>query len=185
MDNGGTLIMMNLKNFKRGEPRTEQQKALAQGGAWFLFDEDGNEWYESQKLFSPDTIKIAYREKGIVAAIANNFTDVSSLFPDGLSVTEIENTEQNRLADNTGGWVFDGKGIVERIYTEQELTAFAEAEKAKRLVAASKVVAPLQDAADLEMATDEEKARLLSWKKYRVMLNRVDTAKPDWPQAPE
>ncbi len=81
--------------------------------------------------------------------------------------------------------MFDGKGIVERIYTEQELTAFAEAEKAKRLVAASKVVAPLQDAADLEMATDEEKARLLSWKKYRVMLNRVDTAKPDWPQAPE
>ncbi|MDJ0034776.1 tail fiber assembly protein [Pantoea allii] len=177
--------MMNLKNFKRGEAKTEQQKALAQGGAWFLFDEDGNEWYESQKLFSPDTIKIAYREKGIIAAIANNFTDVSSLFPDGLSVTEVENTEQNRLADNTGSWVFNGQEIVKRVYTQEELTAFAETEKAKRLVAASRVVAPLQDASDLEIATEEEKARLLSWKKYRVMLNRVDTIKPDWPQAPE
>ncbi|WP_162285874.1 tail fiber assembly protein [Pantoea stewartii] len=177
--------MINLKNFRRGEPKTEQQKALAEGGAWFLFDEDGNEWYECQKLFSPDTIKIAYREKGIIAAIANNFTDVSSLFPDGLSVTEVENTEQNRLVDNNGGWVFNGQEIVQRIYTKEELTAFAEAEKAKRLLAASKIVAPLQDASDLDIATEEEKARLLSWKKYRVMLNRVDTAKPDWPQTPE
>ncbi|ECA9704885.1 tail fiber assembly protein, partial [Salmonella enterica subsp. enterica serovar Bredeney] len=34
-------------------------------------------------------------------------------------------------------------------------------------------------------ATDEEKARLLAWKKYRVLVNRVDTSKPEWPEQPK
>ncbi|EJQ9407812.1 tail fiber assembly protein, partial [Salmonella enterica] len=29
-----------------------------------------------------------------------------------------------------------------------------------------------------------EKARLNAWKKYRVLVNRVDTSKPEWPEAP-
>ncbi|WP_340608936.1 tail fiber assembly protein, partial [Xenorhabdus bharatensis] len=47
---------------------------------------------------------------------------------------------------------------------------------------------PLQDAVDLDMATKEEKAALLKWKKYRVLLNRVDcSTAPDivWPEQPE
>ncbi|EJK3286504.1 tail fiber assembly protein, partial [Salmonella enterica subsp. enterica serovar Carrau] len=27
-------------------------------------------------------------------------------------------------------------------------------------------------------------ARLNAWKKYRVLVNRVDTSKPEWPEAP-
>ncbi len=41
-----------------------------------------------------------------------------------------------------------------------------------------------QDAADLEIATEEETSLLEAWKKYRVLLNRVDTSTaPDieWP----
>ncbi len=33
-----------------------------------------------------------------------------------------------------------------------------------------------QDAADLEIATEEETSLLEAWKKYRVLLNRVDTS---------
>ncbi|RLX81228.1 phage tail protein, partial [Escherichia coli] len=32
------------------------------------------------------------------------------------------------------------------------------------------------DAADLEIATEEEISLLEAWKKYRVLLNRVDTS---------
>ncbi|EOF5167250.1 tail fiber assembly protein, partial [Salmonella enterica] len=46
-------------------------------------------------------------------------------------------------------------------------------------------IAPLQDAVDLDEATDEEKARLLAWRKYRVLVNRVDTSNPVWPDKPE
>lgn len=49
-------------------------------------------------------------------------------------------------------------------------------------------IAPLGDAIDLDMATDAEKTGLLAWKKYRVLLSRVDiTQAPDieWPEPPD
>lgn len=53
---------------------------------------------------------------------------------------------------------------------------------------ASRVIAPLQDAVDISIATDEEITRLAKWKRYRVELSRIDTSKaPDitWPVRPE
>lgn len=49
---------------------------------------------------------------------------------------------------------------------------------------ASADISILQDAVTLNIATDEEKARLTSMQAYRVLLNRVDTSlAPDisWP----
>jgi len=62
--------------------------------------------------------------------------------------------------------------------------AAAEQKKVFLLAEANIAIAPLQDAFDLDMATDAEKALLLAWKKYRVLLMRVDTAKPVWPTPP-
>ncbi|ANP05803.1 phage tail protein [Escherichia coli] len=41
---------------------------------------------------------------------------------------------------------------------------------------ASEHIAPLQDAVDLEITTEEETSLLEAWNKYRVLLNRVDTS---------
>ncbi|EAZ5834863.1 short-chain dehydrogenase, partial [Salmonella enterica] len=60
----------------------------------------------------------------------------------------------------------------------------AEGTKNRRLQIASEKIAPLQDAVDLDGATDKEKASLLAWRKYRVQVNRVDTLKPVWPEKP-
>ena len=49
---------------------------------------------------------------------------------------------------------------------------------------ATVAIAPLQDAVELGIATAEETAALSEWKKYRVLLMRVDTAKPEWPTQP-
>ncbi len=52
---------------------------------------------------------------------------------------------------------------------------------------ASEHIAPLQDAVDLEIATEEEASLLTAWKKYRVLLNRIDTSTApdiDWPTIP-
>ncbi|RJL04350.1 hypothetical protein D5066_01255 [Enterobacter chuandaensis] len=52
---------------------------------------------------------------------------------------------------------------------------------------ASKAIAPLQDAVDLGIATDEEETLLLKWKSYRIQLNRTElNIAPDiqWPVAP-
>lgn len=61
----------------------------------------------------------------------------------------------------------------------------AEETKKQLLQLATDKIAPLQDAVDLDEATDEEKARILAWKKYRVQVNRVDTSKPVWPEQPK
>ncbi|EBD7983148.1 tail fiber assembly protein [Salmonella enterica] len=60
----------------------------------------------------------------------------------------------------------------------------AEGTKSRLLQMAAEKIAPLQDAVDLEIATDDEKARLDEWKKYRVRVNRVDTSNPAWPEKP-
>ncbi|EAA0893017.1 tail fiber assembly protein [Salmonella enterica subsp. enterica serovar Senftenberg] len=60
----------------------------------------------------------------------------------------------------------------------------AEGTKSRLLQMASGKIAPLQDAVDLGIATDEEKSQLAEWKKYRVLVNRVDTSNPDWPDVP-
>lgn len=60
----------------------------------------------------------------------------------------------------------------------------AEAKKLGLMQRANERIAPLQDAIDLGMATNEEEKLLGKWKKYRVQLMRVDTsAAPDihWP----
>lgn len=71
--------------------------------------------------------------------------------------------------------------------TQEELTQQAEYEKQKRLQEAAKIIAPLQDAVDLGMATEDEIKALNAWKLYRVQVNRVDTTNPEninWPEKP-
>ncbi|HAX6821492.1 TPA: glycoside hydrolase family protein [Escherichia coli] len=85
----------------------------------------------------------------------------------------------------SGNWMFlDGK-VVKREYTKQELQQQAELQKAALLSEAESVIQPLERAVRLNMATDEERARLESWERYSVLVSRVDTANPEWPQKPE
>lgn len=53
---------------------------------------------------------------------------------------------------------------------------------------ASERISTLSDAVELEMASDAEQAVLTEWKKYRVLLSRIDTSSApniDWPARPE
>lgn len=179
--------MQNLKNFKIYEPVINNEnraglKVLIDAGVIFLKSENGLDWYEVQKEFQDDSFKFTYDEKGIVRSISY---DVSGLWPEGKNVAEIPDSEKTKLVDVNGGWVFDGENIIPREYTKEEKESLINDEKAYRIAAASKIIAPLQDALDLEMATEEEKARLMSWKKYRVMLSRVNLDEPSWPDTPE
>lgn len=71
--------------------------------------------------------------------------------------------------------------------TQAELISEAEANRAALMMAAGAAIAPLQDADELGIATDDEKEALTRWKRYRVMLNRLDlSAAPaiEWPELP-
>ena len=82
---------------------------------------------------------------------------------------------------NGTAWVKDPEA--EKLFRIRE----AEETKNSLMQVASEHIAPLQDAADLKIATEEENSLLEAWKKYRVLLNRVDTSTaPDieWPTVP-
>ncbi|HDR2560019.1 TPA: tail fiber assembly protein [Enterobacter ludwigii] len=73
-------------------------------------------------------------------------------------------------------------------FTSEQIATFTETKKIELMGVANSRIQPLQDAVELGEATETEAARLIAWKKYRVLLNRVDTSlgtEPDWPELPE
>ncbi|WP_421490662.1 tail fiber assembly protein [Pseudocitrobacter faecalis] len=66
---------------------------------------------------------------------------------------------------------------------EQEIEE-AEARRNQLRAKADAEIAWRRDAIDAEIATEQEAAELVEWKKYRVLLMRVDTTKPVWPTVP-
>lgn len=88
-----------------------------------------------------------------------------------------------------GRWTVKGWVIDKVLLAEQKVQLISDAENRRKylLSEANDSVAPLQDAVDLNIATDEEIAALKKWKQYRVLLNRTDTSTaPDiiWPVKP-
>ena len=71
--------------------------------------------------------------------------------------------------------------------TAEELINQAEDKRSRLRAQADRAIQPLQDADDLEIATEYEVGQLIAWKKYRVMLMRVNTENSDeivWPEQP-
>ncbi|MBC8949617.1 MULTISPECIES: tail fiber assembly protein [Xenorhabdus] len=154
------------------------------GNCLYLTNADGD-WYEQQQNFEPDTLKIAYDDDGIIRSFSD---DASTLCPIGLYVAEIV---KNDVPDDFGWdheWVFINGEITPRIQTPAELQQQAESQKRYLMSQATNSITPLQYAVDLNMATDTEQSTLIAWKKYTVLLNRVDCSTApniDWPKAPE
>ncbi|EAN4326587.1 DUF4376 domain-containing protein [Salmonella enterica subsp. enterica serovar Oslo] len=108
-----TTHLLNIKNFTSYTP--EPEKALLPGAA-YLKSEDGQDWYGCQQLFSEDTLKFTYNGNGVITCITR---DVSGLWPYNLSVAEVPDTDENRRADISGRWGFDGTNIIDLMTPEQ------------------------------------------------------------------
>jgi hypothetical protein len=77
----------------------------------------------------------------------------------------------------------------ENTLTPEEVLAEALAERDRCLALAALRIAPLQNALDIDDATEVEKTSLELWKKYSVAVNRVANqsafpVKVEWPIAP-
>lgn len=172
---------MIYKNF------TPCETERGEDGALHLLSEDGQDWYDVREKLSAEKLKIAYQADGVIRQQSYNAVE---LFPENLSIAEVS---KKSIPDDfperlDGNWIFDGKKIVPRVITAQEVIDQAEEKRAELMGIANQKIAPLQDAVDLDMATNEERALLTGWKKYRVELNRIDiNAAPDidWPEVPD
>ncbi len=95
--------------------------------------------------------------------------------PDGVAPTGPTSEHQKW---NGKAWVTDMVAA-----KEATLSSFMT-EKNRRMSVATHKISLLNDASELGMATEEEKAALTEWKKYRVLLSSVDAEKPDFPVEP-
>lgn len=110
----------------------------------------------------------------------------------GKGVTPVEIGEEDRVSP--GFTYSEGKFIAPPLTAEQEETkknSILDLNGANKRIFMSNAtlrISILQDAVDLEMATDEEIKLLPLWKKYRVLLSRIDANTTDeisWPALPE
>ncbi|SFX17462.1 tail fiber assembly protein [Pantoea ananatis] len=147
--------------------------------------DDGQDWYGTVlKELDNGLLKIAFESDNIIRTCGY---DATGLYPENRSVTSIEEKDIPKGFAANGEWMFDGEKIVPRIIPHEESLAKASALKAYYLDVATDAINPLQDAADLGIATDEEKRLLPLWKKYRIDVNRVNLSKaPEitWPTNP-
>lgn len=141
----------------------ELGKAIVrQDGAWELVDD-----HRGQTAYDKQT-----RAKTVIAEIGELPATMTMLEP--LSQFDV----WDEPAD---AWVKDVAA------EQQSLAAQAKQQKAALLAEATSMIAPLQDAVDMGIATTEDEVALLDWKRYRVELSRVDVAKHPvtWPVSPE
>ena len=141
----------------------ELGKAIVrQDGAWELVDD-----HRGQTAYDKQT-----RAKTVIAEIGELPATMTMLEP--LSQFDV----WDEPAD---AWVKDVAA------EQQSLAAQAKQQKDALLAEATSMIAPLQDAVDMGIATTEEEVALLDWKRYRVELSRVDVAKHPvtWPVSPE
>jgi len=170
-------VNMQLKQLSFYEPEIKEAENIL-----YLKDEDGKDWYASQSLFSATKLKIAFTSDGIIRTADYN---VSALWPVNMAVAEVTKKAVPAGFNIDGEWMYDGKSIIP---SPVDHVARAEAKKQSLLSEVSQIISPLQDAAELEIATEAELTLLTAMKTYRVMLGRVESASApdiDWPVKPE
>ena len=168
--------MQNLGKFKRYEPGSPEIP-----GATYVKNEDNIDWYSIawDKERIAGNIYAGTDDEGNIVCVTD---DGSALFPVDMTVWEIPTDEapEGILTDGYNARIIDG------VYSLDQVV-IARGTQSSLLREAKDKIAILQDAVDLNMATEDEKFQLIEWKKYRVLLNRVDTSTaPDieWPEKP-
>ncbi|WP_286882050.1 tail fiber assembly protein [Pantoea sp. UBA5037] len=124
--------------------------------------------------------KYARIDNGSVAEIFETEEDITQLFHPDLIWVDITNVDPSPEY----GWIYKAKKF-SRPQIDYKL--INDNRKQELRLSAESNISVLQYAADLEMATPEESTLLTSWKKYLVLLSRVNTgteSEVDWPEQP-
>ena len=140
----------------------KQRNTLIPAGFVAVFNSDESSWHLVED----------HRGKTVYDVASGDALFISELGPLPENVTWLSPEGEFQKWNGTA-WVKDAEA--EKLFRIRE----AEETKNSLMQVASEHIAPLQDAVDLEIATEEETSLLEAWKKYRVLLNRVDTSTTD------
>ncbi|HIA7297696.1 TPA: tail fiber assembly protein [Escherichia coli] len=178
--------MLHLKNITAGNPKTaEQYQMTKQHGITWLFSEDDKNWYEEQKNFASDTIKMVYTGDGRVVWVGK---DVTGIEPRNASVIEVPDITANRRIEASGYWFYRNDEFV------FDYKLKAEDERDALLKQVSIMTSEWEKDLLLGLISDEDKEKLKAWRMYAKSLQALDfstiTDKTsyraiEWPVPPE
>ncbi|MDK9607123.1 tail fiber assembly protein [Lelliottia wanjuensis] len=189
--------MQNLKNFKPYTPSAALLKLYDDGSGEvpvFTISEDGHEWYESQKLFSDDTVKIKYNQSGVILGFVDkpvpargNTYSVSMLFPEeGESIAEVAVEDFPPECSVDGTWKFDGEKVFQDTGVIDENALRFNSNKRNGLARRAAVgIATIKASAAVGNPRDGDSDNLLQLQLYLDALRDVDLNTPLWPSQPD
>lgn len=152
--------MITLSNFK---PYVPKDNAIAQAHpeVGFLMCDEGIDWYESQKDFQADTLKMAVDATGLVKQVS---TDVTGLWPNGWSVIEISPDkfpEVFVLGQPTAGqWVYTKGKFVAVEKTAAYKLKVKKAKLTDKMVSAKEIIDSLRIEKEYSELTEEKAEQL-------------------------
>ena len=178
--------MLHLKNITAGNPKTaEQYQMTKQHGITWLFSEDDKNWYEEQKNFASDTIKMVYTGDGRVVWVGK---DVTGIEPRNASVIEVPDITANRRITAPGYWFYRNDEFV------FDYKLKAEDERDALLKQVSIMTSDWEKDLLLGLISDEDREKLKAYRMYAKSLQAMDfspiTDKTsynaiEWPVSPE
>ncbi|APG20003.1 phage tail protein [Kosakonia radicincitans] len=166
--------MIEFKNIKI----SKNVKEDGSGYSYIYFeDEHHRDWYETRdKEWKGVNKFIATDESEFVVTFSDNPNFLT--LAEGMNVYEVVDYPDDI---STAVYKYQGGKFLSQ---EPSTWEIAEQEKNRLISEATTMISVLQDAVDLGMATEDDESSLIAWKTYRVMLSRVDTHNPEWPDKP-
>ncbi|HBB9146557.1 TPA: tail fiber assembly protein [Escherichia coli] len=178
--------MLHLKNITAGNPKTaEQYQMTKQYGVTWLFSEDDKNWYEEQKNFASDTIKMVYTGDGRVVWVGK---DVTGIEPRNASVIEVPDITANRRITAPGYWFYRNDEFV------FDYKLKAEDERDALLKQSSIMTCEWEKDLLLGLISDEDREKLKAYRIYAKLLQAMDFSTIadktsynaiEWPVSPE
>lgn len=178
--------MLHLKNITAGNPKTaEQYQMTKRHSIVWIFSEDGKNWYEEQKNFASDTIKVAYNERGRVVWVGK---DVTGIEPTNVSIIELPDITTNRRITAPGYWFYRNDEFV------FDYKLKAEDERDALLQRVSIMTSEWEKDLLLGLISDEDREKLKAYRIYAKSLQALDfSAITDkttynnisWPEQPQ
>ena len=162
MGQHGRLIMDKFINPQVYKVEHVEIDGVMRTGLYFK-DSDERDWYETLRTWKA---ALCTDSNGVVSAYESDVTYMG--MEAGRDVYEVD---PSTVPENVLGNYKFVNGVFTDIRPSEE--QLFERDRSELLAEATQKIAPLQDAVDENVATEEELSKLSAWKLYRIKLNRM------------
>lgn len=176
--------MKKFENFVLTQPDQNVTATIGGEEKTVLFLKSGNGfcWYDAQKEFSDDTVKIQYDSDGIIRAVVEkpvpergNVYAASMLWPINASVAEIAVEDYPEGVQLDGTWKFDGQTVYRDADLLAEENLRINTRVRNRLAAeASLSITTLQAGIALNRSAEGDADALAAWQGYLCDLRAIN-----------